>query len=164
MQNFPIFTYPENNPSLHSFHSAHKYKNILFKSYFKFHISHPLNQNNETSYHKGFHLQHQNHLPMQIHIVEKFLNHFHLIPYQLYTKYIKIDFRSINISNFPIIDLSKIYGIYHLSGSVINICEKYSLNIQVPLIQKCKNYFIQQENNYKNLNIIYFILTHYTYS
>lgn len=107
---------------------------------------------------------HKNHLPMQIHIVEKFLSHFQLIPYQLYTKHIKIDFSSINISNSTIISLSKIYDIYHLSWKVINICKKYSLNIQVPLIQKCKNCFIQQENNYKNLNIIYFILTHYTYS
>lgn len=63
---------------------------------------------------------------MQIHIVEKILSHFHLTPYQLYTKYIKIDFRSINISNFPIITLSKIYGIY-LPGRVINICKNISL-------------------------------------
>lgn len=133
MQNFPIFAYPESSPSHHSFHAAHKYKNTLLKSYLKFHISHPLNQNNKTSHHKGFHLQHHIHMSMQIHIVEKFLSHFHLIPYQLYTKHIKIDFSPINISNLPIIDLSKIYGIY-LPGRVINICKKYSLNIQVPPI------------------------------
>lgn len=114
MQNFPIFAYLENNPLLHSFHAAHKYKNTLLKSYLKFHISHPLNQNNKTSYHKGFHLQHHIYISMQIHIVEKFLSHFHLIPYQPYTKYIKIDFSSINISNFPIITISKTYGIYPL--------------------------------------------------
>lgn len=77
---------------------------------------------------------------MQIHIVEKILSHFHLIPYQLYTKYIKIKICSINISNLPIIALSNICDIY-LPGRVVNICKKYSLNIQVPLILKMQKLF-----------------------
>jgi soluble cytochrome b562 len=49
------------------------------------------------------------------HLYNEFLSYFHLIPYQLYTKHIKIKICSINISNFPIIALSKTHGIY-LSG------------------------------------------------
>ena len=29
MQNFPIFAYPENSPSHHSFHTTHKYKKYI---------------------------------------------------------------------------------------------------------------------------------------